>query len=519
MKRRDMIRVSALALASVPLLRPRWVRAADPAAQAFDYAWLKGHARDLASRPYAPRAPHFPLALANLSWDKFQSIRFRPEHALWVNDRLRFRIEFFHPGMRFGQPVRMHVVSGAKAREIQFDSSMFDFSQSGLKPSDLGGDLGFAGFRINFHTDFTRNVTAFLGASYFRAVGETLQYGLSARGLAVDCGMNRPEEFPAFTAFWIEQPAPDASALTVYALLESPSVTGAYRFEIEPGANQIMRIDAALYPRKPIERLGIAPLTSMFLCAANDHRVADDWRPAIHDSDGLAMWNGNGEWLWRPLTNPSGVRFNAFQDHNPRGFGLLQRDRNFDHYEDDGVFYDRRPSLWVEPISGFEKGSVDLLEIPAGDETADNIVAFWCPEQAPTPGHELLFAYRLHWGDRPPLNPPFAQTAMTWTGIGGVVGRPRDHSSWRFVVDFSGGDFAMLSPDAKIEPIVTASQGNLELISVRPLASVHGYRAMFDLRPGNATGQIDLRLFLRLNGQPLSETWLYQWSPPVHPPT
>ena len=509
-----MIGASMFALIGLPLSRLPLAAVHLGDAQSFDYAWLKGRARDLSSKPYATPDSHFPELLSNLSWDNFQRIRFIPERALWADADSRFRIEFFHPGMKFGQPVRMYVVDNGQAREVRFDPSQFDFTNTGLNPKALPSDLGFAGFRINFHTDFSRNVAAFLGASYFRAVGDSLQYGLSARGLAVDCGMTRPEEFPVFTHFWIDKPSPAADTLNVYALLESPSISGAYRFEIKPGATQTMRIDCALYPRKPIERLGIAPCTSMFLCAPNDHRVAEDWRPAIHDSDGLAMWTGDGEWIWRPLTNPREVRFNAFQDRNPRGFGLLQRDRNFDHYEDDGVFYDKRPSLWVEPISGFEQGSVDLLEIPTGDETSDNIVAFWNPARSPKPGEEFLCAYRLHWGANPPVMPQLAQTAMTWTGVGGVIGRQHDGFSWRFVADFAGGDFAMLAPNATVEAVVAASHGTVEVVSARPLKSISGYRAMFDLKPGDFAGQIDIRLFLRLGGQPLSETWLYQWTPP-----
>ncbi|HZP67961.1 MAG TPA: glucan biosynthesis protein D [Rudaea sp.] len=513
MKRRDLMQGSILALAAAPFIAH--TKENDTP---FDYAWLKGEARRLASQAYSPRAETFPLALARLDWDQYQRIRFRPERAIWADAPTKFRLQFFHLGLQYRRPVRIHVVEEGRARDVPYDPAMFDFRGSGLDADTLPRDLGFAGFRIHFHKDFAHDVTVFLGASYFRAVGASGQYGMSARGLAVDCGMTRPEEFPDFTAFWIVRPAPDADTLTVYALLDSPSVAGAYRFDITPGDVQVMRVDAALYPRKKIDRLGIAPLTSMFLCAEYDRRVDTDWRPAIHDSDGLAMWTGAGEWIWRPLTNPANVRFNAFQDAQPRGFGLLQRDRNFDHYQDDGVFYDRRPGVWVEPLSGFARGAVDLLEIPAGDETADNIVAFWTPAEIPEPGRELLYAYRLYWGSRAPAEPPLARTAMTWSGIGGVVGQPRRYFSWRFVVDFQGGDLASLR-DAEVDAVVDASEGQVELVSARPLASIHGCRAMFDVKPGTATGQINLRLYLRRAGKPLTETWLYQWTPPAHPPT
>jgi glucans biosynthesis protein len=520
MRRRALIGASAFALTGLPLLaasRTTCAQAADAAdAQAFDYAWLKGHARHLAGQPFARAKGVLPPALAKLNWDQWQAIRFRPERALWAAQPLPFRIQFFHLGLNFRRAVRMHEVVGGSARAIACDPALFDLSRVGADLSGLPPLPGFAGFRIHFHTDFEHDVTAFLGSNYFRAVGGTLQYGLSARGLAVDCGLPTPEEFPDFTAFWLERPAPDAAALTVYALLESPSVTGAYRFEIQPGATQVMRVDAALYPRRPVQRLGIAPLTSMFVCGPNDRRVADDWRPAIHDSDGLAMWTGSGEWIWRPLVNPPGVRVNTFADARPHGFGLLQRDRNFDHYQDDGVFYDRRPSVWVEPLSGFDQGAVQLLEIPARYETADNIVAFWNPGTKGAAGEELLYAYRLHWGTQMPAVPNAAQALMTRTGIGGIVSAEHRHFSWRFVVDFAGGELAALDRHANVESVVSASRGMLELISARPLDAIHGWRAMFDLKPEpGSTEPVDLRLFLRLDGRALSETWLYQWTPPA----
>ena len=520
MQRRDFLRAcAALTVAGLPL--PTLCTAGPATAtlsylgppQAFDYAWLKGQARALADGVYQPQVRHLPEVVKTLDWDQYQAVRYRADHALWAQDRRRFQVQFFHLGLYYTSPVRMYEVVDGQAQELAYDTAMFDYGQSSLQSLHLPKDLGFAGFRVYFYTDLERDVAAFLGASYFRAVSGEMQYGLSARGLAIDSGMDRAEEFPIFTAFWVERPGPDAGTLTVYALMDSPSVAGAYRFDIAPAATLVMDVDAALYPRKTIERLGIAPLTSMFQYGENDRRMASDWRPEIHDSDGLAMWTGSGEWLWRPLVNPTQVRFNAYLDRNPRGFGLLQRDRNFDHYQDDGAFYDRRPSLWVEPKSGWGKGSVQLVEIPTLDETADNIVAFWNPAEAPRPGQELLFSYRLYWGAQMPLRPPLAQVVATRTGLGGVVGRKRAHFSWRFVVDFAGEVLSMLGKHVKLEPVITASHGQIEIPSVRPLEAVQGYRVIFDLKPtDNSVTPVNLRLYLRADGQPLSETWLYQWT-------
>ena len=483
--------------------------------QPFDFAWLKGHARALAAAPYKPPAEHHYDALRKLTYDDYQAIHFRPDHALWAQDDARFRLQFFHLGLFYQWPVRLHELRDGQAQELAYDPAMFDYGKTGLENAHLMKDLGFAGFRVGFHTDWGRDILAFLGASYFRAVGPEMQYGLSARGLAIDCGMDRPEEFPSFTAFWFERPAAASDRLTVYALLDSKSIAGAYRFDIFPGANLVMEVDSALYPRQAIERLGIAPATSMFQHGENDRRMATDWRPEIHDSDGLALWTGNGEWLWRPLENPAQLRFNAYADEHPRGFGLLQRDRLFDHYQDDGVFYERRPSLWVEPRGDWGKGSVQLVELPTVDETNDNIVAYWHPEQAPQPGEEMLFAYRLWWGTQIPFASSLARVVATRTGIGGVVGRKRAYFSWRFVVDFVGGQLPMIGEKVAVEAEVSASRGKVEIVSARPIAEATGYRASFDLRPDDESPEpINLRLYLRVDGQPLSETWIYQWSPP-----
>ena len=485
------------------------------ASQRFDFAGLKGRARASAAQPYQASTKALPAAIANLDWDQYQAIRFRPEHALWADQKLRFQIELFHLGLFFKRPVQVFEVAGGQAQQLAYDPAMFDYGKSGIVGKKQPADLGFAGFRFKFHLAPQFDVAAFLGASYFRATSGSRQYGLSARGLAIDTGLGRPEEFPDFTSFWFERPEKDSNTLVVYALLDSPSVAGAYRFAITPGDTTLMEIDAALYPRKEIERLGIAPCTSMFQTGENDRRKANDWRPEIHDSDGLSMQTGTGEWIWRPLRNPRTLSFNAFADRSPRGFGLLQRDRDFANYQDDGVFYDRRPSLWVEPKGDWGAGAIDLVEIPTADETFDNVVAFWNPAEKPRPGQELLVGYRLYWCREAPAQSSLARVVATRTGIGGVIGKKRPYYSFRFAVDFAGGDLALVDAKTAVEPVITASRGRVEITSARPLGAVQGWRTMFDVVPdGPGTEPVALRLFLRAGGQPLTETWLYEWTPP-----
>src|SRR5258707_7649272 len=394
MVRRRAILKSAVALAAGQWVRPEFAAAAPtasaPPSQAFDYAWLKGQARKLAGNAYQASQDTLPPAMAKIGYDQYQSLRFRTDHALWANAGLAFRLQFFHVGRSFTEPVRLYEIVDGQSREIVYDPAMFEFDKAGIDPKVMRGHVGFAGFRVQFVTDWKDDVAAYLGASYFRAVGgDTRQYGLSARALAVDTAFPRPEEFPRFTAFWFERPVKDSGTLTLYALMDSPSVAGALRFQITPGGTQIMDIDSALYPRKPIERLGVAPLTSMFFYGENDRRAANDWRPEIPPSDRISLWSGASEWIWQTLSNPAQLHFRSYLDENPRGFGLLQRDRDWDHYQDDGVYYDRRPSLWVEPKpgpnGGWGKGSGQLVGNPTGGGNFDKIVAFLKPLARPQP--------------------------------------------------------------------------------------------------------------------------------------
>ncbi|HEY2682864.1 MAG TPA: glucan biosynthesis protein D [Steroidobacteraceae bacterium] len=524
MVRRREILKTAVALAATQLSSPGFARGASSQAatgtgpaKPFDFAWLKGQARYLAGSAFVASKDTLPPLMSKLSYDQYQSLRFRTDHSLWADSALEFRLAFFHVGRGFADPVRLYEIIDAQAREIIYDPGMFEFDKAGIDPAVMKEHVGFAGFRVQFVTNWRADVAAFLGASYFRAVGgDTRQYGLSARALAVDTAFPRPEEFPRFTAFWFEKPAKGSGTMTMYALLDSPSIAGALRFQVSPGGSTVMDIDSAFYPRKPIERLGIAPLTSMFFYGENDRRGANDWRPEIHDSDGLSIWNGNGEWIWRPLINPAQLHFNSFSDNSPHGFGLLQRDRDFDHYQDDGVYYDRRPNLWIEPRgNAWGKGSVQLVEIPTVDETFDNIVAFWNPADRPQAGQELLYSYRAYWGTHVPYASALGQVIATRTGIGGTVGQKRQYYSWHFAVDFSGGELGAMAKDANVEAVITTSKGSTEHVTAHYVEEFKGYRALFDVKPPDDWLEaIDLRMFLRIENRPLTETWIYQWTPP-----
>jgi periplasmic glucans biosynthesis protein len=493
--------------------------------QPFDWGWLQAFARDLAAQPFQPPGDQRPPQLAALAWDQYEALRFRPEHALWADADLPFRVQFFHLGSYYQAAVRIFEVSEGAARPIAYDPSLFDYGQTGFDPP-LPPDLGFAGWKLHHHVNFPQDVVVFLGASYFRATDAGDQYGISCRGLAVDTALARPEEFPRFSRFWLVRPRPDDIAMTAFALLEGESVTGAYRFGIAPGGVTTMDVTAHLFPRQPIERLGIAPMTSMFWFGENERRNVDEWREEIHDSDGLSMWKGNGEWIWRPLANPPSLRVSSFVDQDPRGFGLLQRDREFTHYQDEAFRYERRPSVWVEPLQPWGKGVVTLVEIPTAGETDDNIVAFWQPDEPTVPGRDLELSYRLHWAPQPPVKPSVAVCVNTRIGPGGVTGfvQPNPKNLRKFVVDFVGGDLPLVPKDAPVEPVISLSRGKVEPVTslgglfrvsplLRPLPQIGGWRVTFDIS-WEGTEPIDMRMYLRLGPTTLTETWLYLWTPP-----
>jgi glucans biosynthesis protein len=472
--------------------------------QPFSFEWLIDHARGLAQRPYVHTPPRAAELIKSIDFDAVQKIKFRTSCGLW-NGR-HFPIRFFHLNKFVNEPVTLHAVQGGEARPIVYSKDCFEFGNSNLERM-LPEDLGFSGFRVMDGPDSETDWLAFQGASYFRSSGESGQYGASARGIAVDTAMPQPEEFPRFSQFWLQEEE-NSRSVTIFALLEGPSLTGAYRFEARRGSGAVMDAHAELFIRKDIERLGVAPLTSMYWYAENASS-RPDWRPEIHDSDGLAIWTSSGERLWRPLTNPTRVLTNSFVDRDPKGFGLLQRDRDFNDYQDDGAFYNKRPSIWIEPIGSWGEGAVQLVQIPTDDEIHDNIVAYWTPKDIPKTGAHLAYKYRLHWQDDEPYPPNLARVVATRIGRGGVPGQPVPEHRWKFVIDFEGGPLSNMRQRYDVKPIVTASRGDVENAYSIKVVGTQRWRGFFDLNAEHGE-PVELRCYLKLGDQTLSETWTYE---------
>lgn len=475
----------------------------------FDFEALSRLARERAQA--APAAsPPLPAELGSIDYDGLRDIRYRPARALWRDAQLPFETMFFHRGLYQREAVRVHEITPQGVRPLPYDSGDYDFGKNGFQPQ-AWGDLGHAGLRVHYPLNsqqYKDELVVFLGASYFRALGAGQQYGLSARGLAIDTVGGASEEFPRFTAFWLERPAADAKQLVVYALLESPRATGAYRFEVLPGAQTVTRVRARIFLRGPVATLGIAPLTSMFFFGENQP-LAGDFRPEVHDSDGLMIASGDGEWLWRPLQNPARPTVNSFTVQRLRGFGLMQRDRAFASYEDTESRYERRPSAWVQPVGDWGPGRVELLQLPTPDETHDNVVAYWVPAQLPAAGEPMDLSYDIAWQGDVQQRPPGGWATQSRRGIGYSKADAQARASQvQYVVDFTGPALDALPADAAVQAVVTADANGRVLEQLAyPNPAGKSWRLTVRVQRVDPAKPVELRAFLQHGQHILSETW------------
>ena len=475
---------------------------------AFGFDQVNALAESLAVQPFEPNAAPLPEHLAQLTPTRYHSIHFRAEASLWRDQGLPYQVQFFPRGSYFRHLIAVNVIEGDKVSPLPYGGDLFDFAGAELSepPPD---DLGFGGFRLMYplnRNDRLDELAVFLGASYFRVLAAGQHYGLSARGLAIDTGLSKKEEFPYFREFWLKRPQPGARTIEIYALLDSESVTGAYQFRLTPGRESVMDVRASLYTRAAVEKLGIAPLTSMFLYGENSRRPAADLRPEVHDSDGMLLATGRGEWIWRPLTNRSSLQISSFGDESPRGFGLMQRDRDSRSYLDLDLNYERRPSAWVEPLDGWGKGVAQLIEIPSDSERYDNIGLFWIPERPVEPGQAWPFSYRLRFGSDFPDFPATGRALATREAGSGDAGTELRS----YAVEFGGGPLVELSDESVVELVVSASAGKLVGAKSRRNPATGTWLALFELDP-EGNDAVELRAFLKDRDHALTETWSYLW--------
>lgn len=511
---------SALAALFCLLLGPR---SAD-ARSGFNFGNIIAKASAAARAPYEDPSEKIPDFLLKLDYDHWRDIRFRKEKALWQTDGLPFTVEFFHPGFYYNLPVAINVVTGSHVRPIRFSPDLFNYGKNKFS-APVPDNLGFAGFRIHYplnRKDYKDEVAVFLGASYFRALARGGVYGLSARGLAVDTAEKNGEEFPYFKEFWLVKPQPEATQMTFYALLESKSLTGAYQFVLQPGKETVMEVTLQLFARQVGKKIGLAPLTSMFFYSETiNQRPINDFRPEIHDSDGLLLAYPSGEYVWRPLINPQRLFVNAFQMQRLVGFGLLQRDTLFDHYQDLEAHYEKRPSVWVQPLGQWGPGQVQLVQIPTDSEKNDNIVAYWTSPQVLTEKGSPRYRYRLTWYTFDHRHRQHSDGYVSATRTSAA----QDENHRRFIVDFNGGALeklpAKLPADAPLEAIVWVD-AHAEVSQKQLYKNPDGgWRLVFEIKrkDHNALGKIlpdagsvppiEMRAYLKQGDHVQTETWSY----------
>jgi glucans biosynthesis protein len=488
----------AILMATVSLARER--------AAGFTLDEATARAKALAETAYVAPVSNLPDIFQKMQFFDYQKIQPRPDRFAWSELRTPFRLSFYHQGMQFNTPVKINEIVAGTVREIPYQPDRFDF-----------GGLSFDGPTIGKLDE----VMSVLGASYFRVIGKDQIYGLSGRGLAIDTGLPIAEEFPAFREFWIRRPGPKDRQLTIYALMDSPRATGAYEFVVVPGTQTVLNVKARIFLRQGARptAFGVAPLTSMFLYGANQPAPAYNFRPAIHDSSGLAIHAGDGKWIWRPLNNPPMVAVSNFPTDNPKGFGLLQRGREFSRYEDLKDRYDLRPSAWIEPLNDWGKGSVRLVEIPTLDETNDNIVAFWAPDKLPATGEPLAFDYRIRWTlDEPALLKGGLSYVWQTMRATGEIYQPNlirsNDGTLAFLVDFKGPSLRRLAASAAVAAKVGAND-NVEIIGteLRYNPAIRGWRLTYRVKLKNAAAVSQLHATLMLGERTLTETWSLEIPP------
>jgi glucans biosynthesis protein len=511
MHRRTLIEAALAGLIGARLSALAGPAAAQDAPAPFSFDAVVARAAELAGEPFVRPLMDLAAPFADLTYDQFRAIRFRDDHRLFADAGRPFQMEMMPPGFSFQDKIEINLVRGGVVEPVAFATDYFAFHPDhfpypdGQAPAGTEGAMGFSGLRLRYPVNrpgVWDEVAVFQGASYFRAIARDTIYGLSARGLAIGTGGPDPEEFPIFSAFWVHEPQPGDSVLRLTTLLDSDSVAGAFDISLAPGTETVMQIRCVLFPRREIATIGIAPLTSMYYFGPERRAGVDDFRDAVHDSDGLWIANGRGERLWRPLRNPPSLQVSSFTDDNPRAFGLIQRARTFEHFQDAEAHYELRPSAWVEPGEGWGPGAVTLVEIPSGDEFADNIVAFWRPEAALQPGSRHDFTYRLTWAPLPPEDLPLARVIATRSGLSILDARER-----LFVVDF---DLGMIEFDA-VQPRLESNGGEIRGLSIDRPPVGNTARVGFHFVAGDLASA-EFRLWLESHATRSSEIWLYRWN-------
>jgi periplasmic glucans biosynthesis protein len=468
---------------------------------AFDATLVLDAARQLAQRAFVPPNTALPEPFTALNAESYQAITHRPERRIWSDENVGYEVEPQHRGSIFTTPVLLSTVEQGLVKRIIYDPLRYNFGK--LTPATALGDIGFSGFKLLQKGEQSVDFAVFQGATFYRSRARGQEFGAVARALAIKTGDPRGEEFPIFRAFWIERPGTDG-VIMVHAVADSESATAAFRFTLRPGDMTIIDTECTVFARIDIDHIGLGPIQGTYLFGPSRRRNADDVRPQVHDVHGLQMLNGRNEWIWRPLNNPEQLQISSFMDENPKGFGLVQRDRDFNAYQDDDNRFEMRPTIWMEPIGDWGPGAIQLTEIPSNSELNDNIIAYWRPKDVLVAGSRSTFSYRQFWCWVTPERGTIAET------IGFRVGRGNSGRRRRCLVEFGGENLAAVEA-AGIVMSLSASPGQILNSKLALNTARKSARITFELDPGNEQA-CELRLVLTVGDKAITETWLYRWT-------
>ena len=479
-----------------------------PQPEAFSAAKVVEMARALAAEPHKPpgSAPLDPLGSA--SPEEIATIRYRTGDLIWAGAGLAFAIEPVHRSRNFPGEVELYTVEGTTASRVVYDPARCDFGT--LKPPPASAHLGFTGFRILRRRDDGQLLPAasLVNASILAGIAPNQAWGAISRPLSVHLPDQIGEEPSQMRAVWIEQPRSVATELVMHALVDTPSLAGAIRFTLRADDATVIDTECTLFTRKQVDHLALAPVQATYLAGPIDWPPTPDMRPAVYEAAGVQMQTGNGEWIWRPVSNRSRLQISGFVDRDPQGYGLMQRDRGFGAFLDDENDWQRRPSVWIEPIGKWGAGEVTLLEIPAASQNNKNIACYWRPRPGLAAGAEVNYAYRQFWSWQAPSRPDGA--IVTASRIGRIPGDTSEGKT-RFLVQFEGGQLGDPAKAAAIVPTIWSSAGKVAAIRVYRAPRQNSMRVVFDLDAG---GQplVELRVWLKHDNAPMSEAWLYRWT-------
>lgn len=458
----------------------------------------------------APLGPPAPISeqLMGIDFETYRSLEFRNDRAFFRDTNNYIELQLFQRGHYYGRDVAIHIhEADGTRRELSFDPSRFNYEGS-LRDLPVE-ELGYAGLRLHApinRGDYHDEFLVFLGASYFRGIGRGHVYGLSGRCYCIDTGLEGAEEFPEITALHLVRPAPNETSAFIVAEVRSPRSEAAFYFEVMPGDETVLDVEGAIFLREDVPNLGLAPLTSMYLFGEDRPGRFSDYRPEIHDSDGLVLHSANGERLFRRLRNPRETTLSSFRLDHPQGFGLLQRDRSPMSYLDHHDRYEDRPSGYIEPIEGFERGVVRLLEFSTELESDDNITAFFVPDEVKA---EMRVRYRVRFLSGEPLPEAGFRVARYRRGLPKSNFKPVLDGSQLIVIDWEGGKMDAL--DA-LEPIVTAEGATIEGARLIALPELGALRMEFIVR-FESDAPAELRAFIREGESARSETFSYLLEP------